>query len=206
MRTQRNEHGFTALEVILVIAILFVIAVAGYFALKNVSSHQAALSPSATATPPVSPSVLKAASFSDEGLSLKYPSDWAASTDATTKGLLLTKRSGSASYIIRLEYATGDYKANAAASAGMTPVSKFTFDGKAAYIVNDELGGNYQVSSCPAPSLCIFPAKHQSQYGINEYLEYIGTPSQQDEVAYPTDAESKAILAEAATIMASLSY
>lgn len=206
MRVLRNENGFTALEIILILALLLVIAAAGYFAFKNSSSHQAKNYPMAIVTPTPTPSGLKTASFSDEGLSLNYPSDWAASTDPTTHGLLLTRKNGNASYIIRLDYATGDYKANAAASTGATPISTFTFDGKAAYIENDQAGGDYQLSSCPAPSLCIFPAKHKTQYGITEYLQYLAQPGQQDEATYPTDTASKAILAEAAQIMATVSY
>ncbi len=100
-KLRRNEAGFSAVEVVLVLVIVALIGVVGYMVYKNhnkttpVTSQQGATSKTTTPTPkPVAtdpPADWTTYSGSDGKISLKYPKTWVMAThpELCSSGILL---------------------------------------------------------------------------------------------------------------------
>lgn len=205
-----SESGFSAIEALLILVVVGILGFTGWF----VYHSQKAANEDYNSQPDTHVSTTKESSkvtdqyvgwksttFSGDNLTIKYPLGWQASSDSATGDALVQKTVGTGTLTVRLGWAADGLIANAGGDYGYKAVSKFTFNGKPAYIVSDSNKTGYYVSSCAAPKLCFFAPKTSSQYkGINEELQYM-VPSAQQSPALPSDTTS---LNEAKQIMSSL--
>jgi Tfp pilus assembly protein PilV len=141
-KIQKNESGFSAVEVLLVILILVVIGAVGYMVYHNnhkttasvttTASTKPATAPKTTTTTPDPYAGWKTYELSVEKLNFKYPADWTVSdtSSATQDNVVFTATDGSQFNISDDNSNGGD--TNPEASNNPVPV---TYVGQSDYLV-----------------------------------------------------------------------
>jgi hypothetical protein len=212
MSIYRNEQGLALVPVLILAALVLLAVGVAFYRVSHRTTVSgspgeggagAKLSPSRSPTAADPYAGWETSKMAGSDLALRRPDTWQESTDTDTDGLKLTRQTSGGQLIIRLYYPTPAEIANASATADFKPVSSFSFSGRQAYVVEDNVGGMYDLSSCAAPRLCFFSDRGQPRYGIDMYLTFWPTGGAQDEVVLPSDP---ADLAEAAKVMSTISY